>query len=241
MKLIDVNQLSMNFGIENLFTDATFQIKSGNRYGLIGANGTGKTTLLNLLTKTEKPAGGSIVHSGGLKIGYVNQYINFSDELTVNDALMVEYKPIINELIEAEQHLATVAKEDQSKAFKLYEKVRDKYDELECDSLELKIETILDSMNLGSKKMQKIESLSGGEKSVLNLVAALLKTPDLLILDEPGNHLDYLGLAWLEEFLLKFKGTIIVVSHNRYLLDRMCTHILEIDQKKINVFTGSYS
>jgi ATP-binding cassette, subfamily F, member 3 len=96
-------------------------------------------------------------------------------------------------------------------------------------------------MGFKEKTNQRIGSLSGGEKSVLNLAAALLKKPDILILDEPGNHLDYLGLAWLEDFLIKFKGTVLIVSHNRYLLDRVCTHILELENCSVTEYKGNYS
>jgi ATP-binding cassette subfamily F protein 3 len=130
---------------------------------------------------------------------------------------------------------------EMEKIFDQYQMIRDKYDEIEGDTAPARAEKILDSLGLENRADQLVETLSGGEKNILALAKALLLKPDLLILDEPGNHLDYKGLAWLEKFLSEYKESVLIVSHNRFLLDRVCEKIIAVEGRKTNEFAGNYS
>ena len=141
--------------------------------------------------------------------------------------LLSEYKPIADALHAQEESLARATAAEMDRAVREYQKARDAYDRIDGDARPRRAQTLLDAFGLGAKKDQSVASLSGGEKNILSLAQALLSEPDLLLLDEPANHLDYLGVAWLESFLAKFKGTVLIVSHNRYLLDRVAGGILE--------------
>jgi ATP-binding cassette subfamily F protein 3 len=241
MKIIELINISKNFGSQDIIKDLTIQMDSEKRYGLIGANGCGKTTLLKIITGEEETSSGKVITTPGVKIGYVPQQVFFHQDDTLFEAITKEYRPLFDVLGKAEEELATVKPEDSGNAMRRYQHARDAYDAAECDHLALRAESILDALGLGKKLEQKVGTLSGGEQSVLGLAAALLNKPDLLILDEPGNHLDYQGLAWLEEFLPSFQGALLIVSHNRYLLDRVCSQILEMEKGTINEYAGNYS
>ncbi|MCP4709838.1 MAG: ABC-F family ATP-binding cassette domain-containing protein, partial [Planctomycetes bacterium] len=118
---------------------------------------------------------------------------------------------------------------------------RDEYDRMGGDHFERRVYAMLDAMGLADRMAHQVEQLSGGEKNVLSMAQALLGEPNLLLLDEPGNHLDYLGLAWLDDFLQRYRGAVLIVSHNRYLLDRVVDGILELDDGNVNYYEGNYS
>ena len=239
--IIKLINLSKYYGSEIILDNISIEINSGRKYGLIGANGTGKTTILKLIMRTEEPSLGKIIHQKGIKIGYVPQNRKFDDDLTVWEYLLSNYFSIEIKLRKIEEELTSVLDSELEKKLSEYQDIRDTYDSLGGDEIKNRATRLLDSLGLCNMEMQKIHSLSGGEKNILSFAKALVSGPDLLILDEPDNHLDYKGLAWLEQFLINYNKTIIIVSHNRYLLDRVCTVIMEISNSKINEFSGNYS
>lgn len=241
MTILNLNQINKSFATQNVLNNITLQINENRCYGLIGANGCGKTTFLNIITDQLEATSGSITKVPELRIGYVTQQIQFSAHITVNKAMLSYYQPILDQLRIAEDNLSNATDKQMDYYLKKYQQARDAYDTIEGDSLKNRCETILKALGLGDKGEQLVDTLSGGEKSTLGLANALLMRPDLLILDEPGNHLDFMGLAWLESFLLKFKGTILLVSHNRYLLDNLCDEILDLDNCKLTTNKGNYS
>ena len=241
MRIASLQNVTTHYGAQPVLTGASFEINSGQKLGLIGANGSGKTTILKVLTGREPVTGGSVYLDPGVRAGYVPQHFEHDTDSTVMDWLLGEYRPIADALHAQEERLARAPAADMEKALRAYQRARDAYDRIDGDSWPRRAQTLLDAFGLGGKEDQQVASLSGGEKNILSLAHALLSEPDLLLLDEPANHLDYLGVAWLEDFLAKFGGTVLIVSHNRYLLDRVVGGILELEGGRVQAYSGGYS
>ena len=241
MLVASFQNVSAHFGSQIVLDGVSFQIDDSERLGVIGRNGSGKTTLLNILTGRVEPTSGSVVVPSATPVGYVPQYIDAQDDVTVQDYLLADYNRVSNELRQAEQGLESANKAKTAHALNVYQRARDAYDRMDGERFVDEARSMLASMGLEGKDAQQIGSLSGGEQNVLSLTKALLSKPDLLLLDEPGNHLDFLGMAWLEDFLLRFRGAVLVVSHNRYLLDRVAGGILELENGRVTRYEGNYS
>ncbi len=241
MLLVSFQNVTKRYITETVLEDVSFKISTGQKLGLIGPNGSGKTTILRILLGQEPPSSGYAALTKGTKVGYIPQYVEFDDEDTVLDCLLVEHEQLASALREQEERLGQASESELDKAFRVYEEARRNYEAMDGDKFPQHAETMLNALGLVGKEDQKIGSLSGGEKNVLSLTQALLAEPDLLILDEPGNHLDYPGVAWLEDFLKRFKGAVLIVSHNRYLLDRSVDGILELQKGRVKYYDGGYS
>ena len=159
----------------------------------------------------------------------------------MQDFLLEDYNRVVGELRRAERNLESTEAADTTRALNAYQDARDAYDRMGGERFVDEAGAMLASMGLEGKDGQQVGSLSGGEQNVLSLTRALLSRPDLLLLDEPGNHLDFHGMAWLEDFLLRFRGAVLVVSHNRYLLDRVASGILELEHGRVTRYEGNYS
>ena len=220
---------------------ASFELSADQKVGLIGPNGSGKTTILRLMCGQEQPTSGNIVVAGAVRIGYVPQHVEYATDVAVRDFVLTEQRQLQAELQEREARVARADEGDMAKAMQEYQRARDAYDHIGGDHFEGRADAMLDALGLAQRAGHSVAHLSGGEKNVLGMAMALLAEPTLLILDEPGNHLDYMGLAWLEEFLVGFRGAVLIVSHNRYLLDRVATGILELDDGKVTHYPGNYS
>jgi ATP-binding cassette subfamily F protein 3 len=241
MFVANLNNVTAQYGSQKVLKGVSFEIGSEDRLGLIGPNGSGKTTILKILLDEDVPSEGSVNIAGGVRIGYVPQYVEGGDDELVLDWLISEYITLGDNLRLAEEHLAIASEADMESAMQSYQKARDKYDSVDADRRPDEAQATLDSLGLNGKEDQEIGTLSGGEKNVLSLARALLNEPDFLILDEPGNHLDFQGLAWLEEFLISFNGAVLIVSHNRHTLDRVATGILTLEDGKVSRYVGGYS
>jgi len=241
MLVASFHNVSAHFGSQIVLDGVSLQIDDSEKLGLIGRNGSGKTTLLNVLTGSVEPTSGSVVVPSATAVGYVPQYIDAHDDVTVQDYLLEDYYRTANDLRRAEQALESVNEANTTRALNAYQRALDAYDRMDGDRFVDEARSMLASMGLEGKDTQQIGSLSGGEQNVLSLTRALLSKPDLLLLDEPGNHLDFLGMAWLEDFLLRFRGAVLVVSHNRYLLDRVASGILELENGRVTRYAGNYS
>jgi ATP-binding cassette subfamily F protein 3 len=241
MQLAFLQNVSKLYGAQTVLRDVSFRISSGQKLGLIGPNGSGKTTILRILLGHEDPTGGTAVLTKGVSVGYVPQYVEYDDNETALDCVLSEYNHLAAELREKEELLAETSGKALHKALRAYQRVRDAYDLIEGDDFPRRARAMLDALGLVGRGEQLVGSLSGGEKNVLSMAKVLLSRPDLLILDEPANHLDYMGIAWLEDFLNKFSGAVLIVSHNRYLLDRVVGGILELSDGKITSYAGNYS
>src|SRR5581483_7854358 len=234
MELIRFQNISKDYGHRSVLKDVSFRIVTGQKAGLIGANGAGKTTILRILLGEEDTSGGVVSRAPGLRIGYVPQSVEFDPAQTVLATLLREHDAALAELRLAEHRLAQAATG-------AYEMARSAYERAGGDAFEARAVGMLDALGLPGRAEQPVSQISGGEKNVLSLARALLAEPDLLVLDEPGNHLDFSGLAWLEQFLARYRGAVLMVSHNRYLLDRVATTILHLHGGKVDAYAGNYS
>ena len=241
MRIASLHNVTTHYGAQPVLTGASLDINSGQKLGLIGPNGSGKTTILKVLTGREPVTGGSFYLDPGVRVGYVPQHFEHETEAGVMDWLLRDYRPIADALHAQEETLARSSAAGMDSALRSYQRARDAYDRIDGDSWPRRAQALIDAFGLGGKERQRVTSLSGGEKNILSLAQALLSEPDLLLLDEPANHLDYLGVAWLEDFLSKFGGTVLIVSHNRYLLDRVVGGILELEGGRIQEYSGGYS
>ncbi len=239
-----LNNLPHDFGGTVVLTNATGAIIPGDRIGIVGPNGSGKTTLIRIITGDLEPVSGAVVRQSDTRIGYVPQHLETHDATTVGDLLLHHVREMREQLREIELAMGTVEAGDENRlasVLKRYQAARQPYDAVEGDSAEGRASRLLDELGLPGGLAQEIRTLSGGERNVLSLARALVEQPNLLVLDEPGNHLDFAGLAWLESFLSGFSGAVIVVSHNRYLLDKVATSIWEIFGHRVSAHTGNYS
>ncbi len=241
---ITLNNISHDFGGTVVLTNVREAIVPGDRIGIIGPNGSGKTTLIQIITGDLEPVSGVVFRESDTRIGYVPQHLETHDATTVGDLLLRHVHEMRERLRELESEMGAVPAGDENRlasVLKRYQSAREPYDAMEGDTAEERASRLLDELGLPGGLEQEIRTLSGGERNVLSLACALVEQPNLLVLDEPGNHLDFAGLAWLESFLLRFNGAVIVVSHNRYLLDKVATSIWEIFGHRVSAYTGNYS
>lgn len=234
---LQVENLTKSFGDLVLFDNLSFGIGEGDRVGIIAKNGTGKTTLLNILTGHEDYDSGTITFRRDLKVAYLEQSPKFPTGSTVLEACFLSDSPVVRAIAAYEQALqqsATGANEE------ILQETMTRMDQLGAWNYETRIKQILSRLNINDFD-QPTDKLSGGQAKRVALANALITEPDLLILDEPTNHLDLEMTAWLEEYLAKTKLTLLMVTHDRYFLDRVCTEILEIDHRHCYSYKGNYS
>jgi ATPase subunit of ABC transporter with duplicated ATPase domains len=238
--MIAVNNLSLQFGKRVLFDEVNVKFVNGNCYGVIGANGAGKSTFLKILTGDQDPTTGRVELEPGKRLAVLKQNHFEFDEYQVLQTVIMGHKRLYEIMIEKDTLYAKpdFSDEDGMRTAELEAEFAD----LEGWNAETDAATLLSNLGIEeSKHAIKMEELSNELKVRVLLAQALFGNPDVLVLDEPTNDLDLKTISWLEDFLLDFKNTVIVVSHDRHFLDTVCTHICDIDFGKINVFTGNYS
>ena len=245
MELIKATNINFHTGTKDLFYNSNFRILENHKYGLIGVNGCGKTTLIRLILKELEVDKGSLWIKDNLKIGYLPQNSHFNNNETIEEFMLANLSKVMKDMKKFEEQMAnpdiysdTIKME---KILNSYQKVCDRFEKEGGYIAKDRSITLLRRLGLDNELSQKMGTLSGGEKSLVFFARALLNQPELLILDEPGNHLDFLGLAWLENFLIGYPGAVIIVSHNRYLLDKCCETLLDLDKGEIIEHKGSYS
>jgi len=238
--MISVNNLSLQFGKRVLFDDVNAKFVNGNCYGVIGANGAGKSTFLKILTGDQDPTTGQVVLEPGKRMAVLKQDHFEFDEFQVLNTVIMGHTRLYEIMTEKD---ALYAKPDFSDEDGMRTaELEGEFADLEGWNAETDAAALLSNLGIDeSKHYMKMEELSNDLKVRVLLAQALFGNPDLLILDEPTNDLDLKTISWLEDFLLDFKNTVIVVSHDRHFLDTVCTHICDIDFNKINLFTGNYS
>ena len=246
--LLNVEHLYKYFNGQALLKDINFTVEDREAVGLIGINGCGKSTLLNIITGSEgydkTPEGlGSVNIAGKASIGFLRQNSGLNSELTIGEEMKNAFAPLLETLDKMkvlEKKMADGGDIDsishEYAELSSYFEARDGY------RIDVKIKQVLNGMGFGSTPTDRvISTLSGGEKTLLALAKLLLEEPNLLILDEPTNHLDFETLMWLEDYLKGYKGAIIIVSHDRYFLNKVCTRICEIEQGRLTSYRGDYS
>ena len=239
--MLSLHQVSKHYADQDVLRPVSLQINPGDKLGLIGANGAGKSTLLHLLRGVQPPSAGRVVADPELIIGFVPQQLDVAATVQVRDYLLGEVAAAERALRAAEQTLAGASEERMAAALRRYQAARDRYDALHGDQAAWQAKRALERVGLAGAGAKAVGLLSGGERNLLSLARALLRDPGLLVLDEPGNHLDYAGLEWLEEMLARFPGAVLLVSHNRRLLDRTVTRILELTGGRIREYGGNYT
>lgn len=233
VSFLQVDGLTKSFGDLVLFENITFGVAQGQKIGLIAKNGSGKTTLLNIIAGKEDYDSGSIVFRNDLRVGYLEQAPHYPEGLTVLQACFYSKNETVQLLAEYEQALV---EDDTDKLNSLLERM----DSLKAWDYEQRAKQILGELKIHNLE-QKVESLSGGQLKRVALANVLITEPELIILDEPTNHLDLEMTEWLEDYLNRSTISILMVTHDRYFLDRVCSEIIEIDQKQIFQYKGNYS
>ena len=238
--MITVSNLSLRFGKRTLFEDVNLKFTQGNCYGVIGANGAGKSTFMKILAGEVDPTSGSVSFTPGERMAVLNQNHYEFDEITVLETVMMGWKELYAIMKEKD---AIYMKEDFTEADGLRAgELENLFAEMDGWNAENDAATLLS--NLGIKEAQHgklIKELDGNEKVRALLAQALFGNPDILILDEPTNDLDIETVGWLENFLADYQNIVLVVSHDRHFLDTVCTHIVDIDFSKMNIYSGNYS
>ncbi len=241
MSIIKLDNVTHYFRDKLIFENISFEVQNGKTLGLIGDNGSGKSTILKLIQKELTPFSGNIIVDKKIKLSKLNQYPLFKKE-TVYDELRSVFNNILNCEQEIKKYEQIISKnKDEVNLIRYYE-LLNKFQEMGGYQYEHKIDKALRAISWDkSYYNKKIANLSGGEKTRLELAKLLLRNPNVLLLDEPSNHMDYKGLEWLHNFILNFSGSVIIVSHDRDLLDKVCDEIVEIDNKTSMHFAGNYS
>ena len=245
--LLSCTGLSKSFGDKLILNQIDLSIHEGERIGLIGVNGAGKSTLLNLLTGSYEPDEGEIALGSGVTVGYLKQNSGLETGKTILEEMLTVFAP----LLKAEEKLRELEREMSalSPDSGMYEVLTAEYDrrtaEFEAGDgylIKVKINTVLNGMGFPEELYDReIDSLSGGEKTRLAMAKLLLEQPSLLILDEPTNHLDFKTVMWLESYLQSYKGALLLVSHDRYFLDKLVTRIWELEQHRLFDYPGNYT
>jgi len=238
--MLNVQNLSLQFGKRILFDEVNLKFVNGNCYGVIGANGAGKSTFLNILTGDQDPTTGYIELEPGKRMAVLKQNHFEFDKEPVLQTVIMGHKRLHEIMVEKD---AIYAKPDFNEEDGMRTgELEAEFADLEGWNAETDAAALLSNLGIDeSKHYLNMEDLSSDLKVRVLLAQALFGNPDVLILDEPTNDLDIRTISWLEDFLLEFKNTVIVVSHDRHFLDTVCTHICDIDFSKINIFTGNYS
>ncbi len=242
---IGVSNLTKAYGADVIFENVTFDVKSKDRIGLLGRNGTGKTTLMKIMAGLEDYQAGQVSKRKGLTIGYLEQIPNYEDDNTVLDVLNEAFRGLIElklQMEELEKSFDSLKGDELKAAINKYSSIHDIYELSGGYSIKEKLNRILFGLEI-SEDMQKrrFNQLSGGEKTRVILGKILLEEPELLLLDEPSNHLDIKSIEWLEEYLSSYDGTMVIVSHDRYFLDRIVNRIIELDSDGVDIYIGNYS
>jgi ATPase subunit of ABC transporter with duplicated ATPase domains len=237
--MISTSNVSLRFGGKKLFEDVNVKFTPGNCYGLIGANGAGKTTFLKVLSKELEPNTGEVIIPGDLRLSVLKQDHYAFDQHTVLKTVLMGNQKLYRIMDEKDRLYAKpdFSEEDGIKASEL----EMQFAEMNGWEAESEAGTMLAGLGISEDLHQKLMGdLTGGDKVKVLLAQALFGQPDILLLDEPTNHLDIYAIQWLERFLDGFENTVIVVSHDRYFLNKVCSHIADIDFSKVTTYTGNY-
>ncbi|KWW20275.1 MULTISPECIES: ABC-F family ATP-binding cassette domain-containing protein [Peribacillus] len=249
MILLQINQLSKYYGAELILSNMKLEVQNKDRIALVGRNGAGKSTLLKIIAGQLSHDGGEIIKPKGVTIGYMAQDTGLESELTIWDEMLTVFKDLMDQEKELRRLEADMAKPDIFGNEAVYQKVLNEYDALMVAfkekggyQYEADIRSVLHGLQFADFDYSTlISTLSGGQKTRLALGKLLLRKPDILILDEPTNHLDIETLSWLEQYLQSYQGAVLIVSHDRYFLDKVVNQVYEISRNNMKKYYGNYS
>ena len=239
-----VQNITKMLGGNIIFEKLSLAIKTGERLAIVGRNGSGKTTLFKLLAGIEKPDEGSIHFKKGTSVGYLAQIPSYSEDVTGLDVLHYAFEKITalqQKMIQMEKQMATIGAAEMERLLQQYGEVQEQFTLLGGYTMESEIEKVVQGLQLTRFINQPFASLSGGEQTKIMLGKILLSDPDVLLLDEPTNHLDLFAVEWLEQYLIGYSGTVVIISHDRYFLDQVVTKIADLEEGELSLYHGDYS
>lgn len=245
MQILSVNNLALHFGVVEIFNNVNFQVQDNAKIGLVGSNGAGKTSLLKIIAKINDSTSGTLSYKNGIKVNYLSQISNFTCDNTVFNQVMSVFDDIYaieQKKQDIEHQMADANKATLEKLSDEYHQLTEEFDNAGGYAIERQARSVLAGLNIGEDMYdRKISSLSGGQRARISLASALLRKPSLLLLDEPTNHLDMEAIDFLENYLKFYSAAYIIVSHDRYFLDKICNQIYEMSLGTLTTYTGNYS
>ena len=234
MNVLSVEDISKRYGPRQLFENFSFGMAQGEKVAIVAPNGSGKTTLLRAIAGVEPPDTGTITFRSGIRVGYLPQDPVFSPGLSLAEAIMASDNPLRDAVIAYERALETPGNHEA------LQRAMDDMDRRNAWDYEARVKEVLGQLGIADTSL-RVDAASGGQRKRAALAKVMLEEPDFLILDEPTNHLDLATIEWLEKWLASAQLTLLMVTHDRYFLDRVCTDILEIDRGQLVRYTGNYS
>jgi ATP-binding cassette subfamily F protein 3 len=240
MTILEAHNVCKYYDTDPVLRNISFKINKGEKVGLIGTNGCGKSTLLKLIADIEDLNGGSIVRGKDVRVGYLAQALEYGADHTVSQEIATVFEQVAALAVQL-QKLEEQMADDAADLLEEYGRLSAQFERLGGYDCEHRSAAVMDGLGLNALRDRRVATLSGGEKNIVALAKILLQEPDILLLDEPANHLDFEGLEWLENFLANYDRTVVLVSHNRYLLDRVVERVFEIEDGRLTQYVGNYS
>ena len=243
--ILNATNISKSFGSNEIIKDANFLVNEHEKVAIVGVNGAGKTTLLKILTGEEHADSGNVILAKDAKLGYLRQINNVDSTLSIIDELYTVIEHILNmekRMLEMQEQMKHLSGEELEELYSSYTALTHSYELMDGYAAKSKVIGILKGLGFDENDFdRKINTLSGGQKTRVFLAKLLLEEPDIILLDEPTNHLDLRSIEWLESYLLNYKGAVIIVSHDRYFLDKIVSKVIDIENAEVQMYSGNYS
>ena len=243
--ILNATNISKSFGSNEIIKDANFLVNEHEKVAIVGVNGAGKTTLLKILTGEEHADSGNVILAKDAKLGYLRQINNVDSTLSIIDELYTVIEHILNmekRMLEMQEQMQHLSGEELEALYSSYTALTHSYELMDGYAAKSKVIGILKGLGFDENDFErKINTLSGGQKTRVFLAKLLLEEPDIILLDEPTNHLDLRSIEWLESYLLNYKGAVIIVSHDRYFLDKIVSKVIDIKNAEVQMYSGNYS
>lgn len=243
--ILNATNVSKSFGSNEIIKDANFLVNEHEKVAIVGVNGAGKTTLLKILTGEEHADSGNVILAKDAKLGYLRQINNVDSTLSIIDELYTVIEHILNmekRMLEMQEQMQHLSGEELEALYSSYTALTHSYELMDGYAAKSKVIGILKGLGFDENDFErKINTLSGGQKTRVFLAKLLLEEPDIILLDEPTNHLDLRSIEWLESYLLNYKGAVIIVSHDRYFLDKIVSKVIDIENAEVQMYSGNYS